>query len=130
MSPPHFITVAKMKMEVAMDRLLSLFSPYLLLLLLSFSYCCHVSSQSTVRYLPGFNGPLPFHMETGSAKYSPTFSYQYVGVGDMNEDQLFYFFMESETNPKEDPLMMWLTGGPGCSASSGLLYEIGMLPPF
>ncbi|XXG64753.1 hypothetical protein AAC387_Pa05g2621 [Persea americana] len=90
---------------VAIDRLLPLISPYLLLLLLSFPYCCHVSSQSTVRYLPGLNGPLPFHMETG-----------YVGVGDMNEDQLFYFFVESETNPKEDPLMMWLTGGPGCSA--------------
>ncbi|XP_058068709.1 serine carboxypeptidase-like 18 [Magnolia sinica] len=73
-------------------------------------------SQSTVRYLPGFSGPLPFRLETG-----------YVGVGESEENQLFYYFVESEKSPKEDPLVLWLTGGPGCSAWSGLVYEIGPL---
>ncbi|RWR82490.1 serine carboxypeptidase-like protein 18 isoform X2 [Cinnamomum micranthum f. kanehirae] len=103
-------------MAVTKENFLSLFSQYLMLLLVCFSYCCHASSKWPVKYLPGFNGPLPFHMETG-----------YVGVGESDEDQLFYYFVKSETNPREDPLIMWLTGGPGCSAWSGLLYEIGPL---
>ncbi|GAB2292106.1 hypothetical protein Dimus_026358 [Dionaea muscipula] len=40
---------------------------------------------------------------------------------------MFYYFLESEGNPKEDPLMMWFSGGPGCSAFVGLIYEIGPL---
>lgn len=39
--------------------------------------------------------------------------------------EFFYYFIESERNPAEDPLMLWLTGGPGCSALSGLFFEIG-----
>ncbi|XP_039687698.1 serine carboxypeptidase-like 18 isoform X4 [Medicago truncatula] len=76
------------------------------------------SQFNIVKYLPGFQGPLPFVLETG-----------YVGVGetetDENSAELFYYFLESENNPKQDPLLLWLTGGPGCSAFSGLAFEIG-----
>ncbi|KAL5988277.1 hypothetical protein ACLOJK_036040 [Asimina triloba] len=75
-----------------------------------------VMSQSMVRYLPGFAGPLPFHLETG-----------YIGVGESDEHQLFYYFVESERNPEEDPLLLWLNGGPGCTAWTGFVYEIGPL---
>lgn len=52
---------------------------------------------------------------------------RYVGVGDSEDVQLFYYFIESESGyPDSDPLMLWITGGPGCSALSGLIYEIGM----
>ncbi|KAK4722652.1 hypothetical protein R3W88_012885 [Solanum pinnatisectum] len=72
------------------------------------------ATGSTVKFLPGFQGQLPFELETG-----------YVGVGDSEDVQLFYYFIESESEPDSDPLMLWITGGPGCSALSGLIYEIG-----
>ncbi|KAH7510633.1 hypothetical protein FEM48_ZijujUnG0105800 [Ziziphus jujuba var. spinosa] len=75
-----------------------------------------VSSQNIIKILPGFHGDLPFKLETG-----------YVGVGEKDEIQLFYYFIESEKSPEDDPLVLWLTGGPGCSALSGLIYEIGPL---
>ncbi|KAK6277639.1 hypothetical protein POUND7_017962 [Theobroma cacao] len=80
-----------------------------------FSVCSQPrTSHSLVKFLPGFEGPLPFELETG-----------YVDVEESDDVQLFYYFVESERNPGEDPLLLWLTGGPGCSGLSGLVYEIG-----
>ncbi|CAA7055687.1 unnamed protein product [Microthlaspi erraticum] len=88
--------------------------PKLLLLLLLFILCNNAETSSNIKYLPGFQSPLPFELETG-----------YIGVGEEEEVQLFYYFIKSERNPEEDPLLIWLSGGPGCSALSGLLYENG-----
>ncbi|XP_027363665.1 serine carboxypeptidase-like [Abrus precatorius] len=38
--------------------------------------------------------------------------------------RMFYFFFESR-NSKEDPVVIWLTGGPGCSSELALFYENG-----
>ncbi|KAE9447067.1 hypothetical protein C3L33_21030, partial [Rhododendron williamsianum] len=96
-------------------------------------------SQSIVKSLPGYPGDLPFKLETGSAFYfysmrlnsisiqhfialfihdqrrMVSLRFGYVSVGEWNDVHLFYYFIESEGNPREDPLILWLTGGPGCS---------------
>ena len=36
-----------------------------------------------------------------------------------------YRFVESQNNPSTDPVMLWLNGGPGCSAMEGMLSENG-----
>ncbi|KAL0390562.1 UNVERIFIED_CONTAM: Serine carboxypeptidase-like 49 [Sesamum calycinum] len=38
---------------------------------------------------------------------------------------MFYFFFESRNNRSTDPVVVWLTGGPGCSGSVALFYENG-----
>lgn len=37
---------------------------------------------------------------------------------------MFYFFFESR-NSKKDPVVIWLTGGPGCSSELAVFYENG-----
>ncbi|KAJ0591669.1 putative sinapoylglucose--sinapoylglucose O-sinapoyltransferase [Helianthus annuus] len=71
--------------------------------------------NSIVKNLPGFDGDLPFTLETG-----------YVGVGANEEIQLFYYFVESQRDPLHDPLLLYLTGGPGTSGLYPFLYQIGI----
>ncbi|KAK6738122.1 hypothetical protein RB195_020308 [Necator americanus] len=49
----------------------------------------------------------------------------YYTVGATKNHQLHYWFVESQNNPASDPLLLWLTGGPGCSGLSALLTEWG-----
>ncbi|KAG8650590.1 serine carboxypeptidase-like 17 isoform X3 [Manihot esculenta] len=86
------------------------------LLLSLISLSTTVDSQSIIKTLPGFHGDLPFYLETG-----------YVGVGEREELQFFYYLFESERNPKDDPLVLWFSGGPGCSVLSAIVYQNGPL---
>ncbi|CAM0874927.1 unnamed protein product [Alopecurus aequalis] len=74
------------------------------------------AAPTLVTSLPGFDGALPFRLETG-----------YVNVDEENGAELFYYFIESEGDPRRDPVVLWLTGGDRCSVLSALFFEIGPL---
>uniref|UniRef100_A0A7N0T126 Serine carboxypeptidase-like 18 n=2 Tax=Kalanchoe fedtschenkoi TaxID=63787 RepID=A0A7N0T126_KALFE len=86
---------------------------FLLLALLAPQLDQAASYGTLVKNLPGFDGNLPFKLETG-----------YVSL---EASELFYYFVESEGDPRKDPLLLWYSGGPGCSALNGLIYQIGPL---
>lgn len=42
-----------------------------------------------------------------------------------DEDDMFYWLFPSRKNPDSDPLLIWLTGGPGCSSELAVFKENG-----
>lgn len=79
-------------------------------------FTASASAANIIKYLPGYDGELPFTLEAG-----------YIGVGETEDVQLFYYFVESQRSPAMDPVVLWLTGGPGCSTLLAFFYESGPL---
>ncbi|XP_027365210.1 serine carboxypeptidase-like 48 isoform X2 [Abrus precatorius] len=48
----------------------------------------------------------------------------YYPIQHSHNARMFYFFFESR-NSKKDPVVIWLTGGPGCSSELAVFYENG-----
>ncbi|KAL5172285.1 Serine carboxypeptidase-like 20 [Glycine soja] len=70
--------------------------------------------SAIVTQIPGFSGTLPSKHYAG-----------YVTVDKSHGRNLYYYFVESEGKPSEDPVVLWLNGGPGCSSFDGFIYEHG-----
>jgi carboxypeptidase C (cathepsin A) len=64
--------------------------------------------------LPGMSQPSSFAQYTG-----------YIVVNQTYGTQLWYWFFESQGDPSTDPLVLWMTGGPGCSSELAIFYENG-----
>eukprot|EP01083_Nonionella_stella_P007795 22426_1 len=53
----------------------------------------------------------------------------YINVYPKNNRSLFYWFVESLSNPTKDPVALWTNGGPGCSGLGGMFTEQGPFRP-
>ncbi|KAG2683640.1 hypothetical protein I3843_10G041800 [Carya illinoinensis] len=54
----------------------------------------------------------------------------YITVDEKQQRDLFYYFVEAETEPASKPLVLWLNGGPGCSSvGAGAFCEHGPFKP-
>ncbi|XP_065842576.1 uncharacterized protein [Oscarella lobularis] len=69
-----------------------------------------------VKSLPGWDLPLPSRQYSG---YLP------VDAATKHYRFLHYWVSESMSNPATDPVVLWLTGGPGCSSMAGYFLEMG-----
>lgn len=79
-------------------------------ILLSLSQAAPI--EDLVTELPGLSWKPNFRQYSGYLK----------GVG---SKRLHYWFVESSSNPKSDPVVLWMNGGPGCSSLHGFLTEHG-----
>ena len=61
-------------------------------------------------------GPLPTKHYSGFVEADPA-----------SGTNLFYYLVESASSPSDDPLFVWMNGGPGASSMAGLFSENGPL---
>jgi len=80
------------------------------------SIFCNVISCST-------NSTISFVKDTNPIFLNESY---YLGFQPIpNKGSMFFWLFESRNKPSEDPLLIWLNGGPGCSSEIAIFVENG-----
>ncbi|KAG8387675.1 hypothetical protein BUALT_Bualt02G0046000 [Buddleja alternifolia] len=67
----------------------------------------------------------PFVADSGASVQELGHHAGYYKLPHSKDARMFYFFFESRNSRATDPVVIWLTGGPGCSSELALFYENG-----
>jgi len=71
--------------------------------------------EHLITYLPGIdNSRINFRQYAG-----------YITIDENKGKNFFYWFVESQRSPSNDPVLIWLNGGPGSSSLVGFFVEHG-----
>ncbi|CAI2358246.1 unnamed protein product [Caenorhabditis sp. 36 PRJEB53466] len=76
------------------------------------------AAADLIQNLPGLTFNVPYRMFSG-----------YLTPDEKPINHLFYWFVESQSDPVNDPVVLWLNGGPGCSSLGGFFTELGPFHP-
>ncbi|XP_021494136.1 lysosomal protective protein [Meriones unguiculatus] len=110
-SSPQALPEEQGRKEAEMLR--AALSPLLLLLLVSCASQGEAApDQDEIDCLPGLAKQPAFRQYSGYLKAS-------------DSKHFHYWFVESQKDPKNSPVVLWLNGGPGCSSLDGFLTEHG-----
>lgn len=85
-----------------------------------------IDSSSSAAHLPAYKAgqfTLTPQDESTCATYGES---QWTGTIDVTDShRLFYWFFDSRNDPANDPIIVWMNGGPGGSSMLGLFNELG-----
>lgn len=76
------------------------------------------ATADMITNLPGLTFNVTYRMFSG-----------YLTADETPKTHLFYWFVESQNDPVNDPVVLWLNGGPGCSSLGGFFTELGPFHP-
>uniref|UniRef100_A0A8R1DZS5 Carboxypeptidase n=1 Tax=Caenorhabditis japonica TaxID=281687 RepID=A0A8R1DZS5_CAEJA len=77
-----------------------------------------LAADDIITSLPGLTFNVTYRMFSG-----------YLTPDEAPLNHLFYWFVESQSDPVADPVVLWLNGGPGCSSLGGFFTELGPFHP-